>query len=188
LKFSPPKTFPELEDEVFQDRYSFYRVFLAIAHPIPNKISATRMFAQNNQVSHVSEHKWPQMAHGDGWSVEINSHNFENTRAPKSQVKKDWPQIVHSDGWKVPLKSRNFQNTPGPKPDYKEERIKSLVNKTSATRILSQNNKALHYETSERRGNKIAPPQVSAQDKAHQRPQYEPTVEKYQSCLIQPRT
>jgi hypothetical protein len=98
LNFPHPKLFPNSKMKSFQIATLFIALLFAIAHAIPNRISATRIFAQINQVSHVSEHKWPQKAHGDGLSVEMNSQNFENTRAPKSQVKKDWPQIVHGDG------------------------------------------------------------------------------------------
>ena len=41
----------------FQIATLFIALLFAIAHAIPNKISATRMFAQKIQVSHVSEHK-----------------------------------------------------------------------------------------------------------------------------------
>jgi hypothetical protein len=65
----------------------FIALLFAIALAIPNKISATRIFAQNYQVSHVSEHKWPQMANGDDWKVSLKSRNLQNARVTKPHDK-----------------------------------------------------------------------------------------------------
>jgi hypothetical protein len=137
----------------FQIATLFIALLFAIAHAIPNKISATRIFAQNNQVSHVSEHKWPQMANGDSGKVPLKSHNLQDARVPKPDDKEErikslrnktsaqrmlpqnnqaayasehaWPQTAHGDGWSVTGKSFGFAHGRAPKPEVKHDEAKS---------------------------------------------------------------
>ena len=70
----------------FQIATLFIALLFAIAHAIPNKISATRMFAQKIQVSHVSEHKDTRAG-----QALLKPHKQEAGAGPKNKP----TQIMH---------------------------------------------------------------------------------------------